>query len=201
MEIHESIGGSAPGRRYRVEVLNKSAIVLITAFWEAYCEDLAAEALEHVIKHAPDSDALSKEMKQIVAKELESDKDQLAIWQLAGEGWRDILRVRLERLQEARNRKLNTPKSENIDQLFLSALGIAKASSVWYWPGMSADQAREKLNKYVELRGEIAHRGAPASACSKSQVEDYFDFVKRLVGKTGGRANSHVTKTTGKPLW
>jgi hypothetical protein len=32
-------------------VLNKSAIVLLTAFWEAYCEDLAAEALNHVGDH------------------------------------------------------------------------------------------------------------------------------------------------------
>ena len=30
MEIHKSLGGGKVGRRYRLEVLNKSAIVLIT---------------------------------------------------------------------------------------------------------------------------------------------------------------------------
>lgn len=35
LEIHENLGGTAPGRRRRLEVLNKSAIVLITAIWEA----------------------------------------------------------------------------------------------------------------------------------------------------------------------
>ena len=45
LEFHESSGGSSPGRRYGLEVLNKSAVVLICAIWEAYCEDIAAEGL------------------------------------------------------------------------------------------------------------------------------------------------------------
>ena len=49
LEIHKTIGGNAPGRRAGLEVLNKSAIVLITAIWEAYCEDISAEALEHIV--------------------------------------------------------------------------------------------------------------------------------------------------------
>jgi hypothetical protein len=44
--LHRDIGGPAPGRRYGLEVINKSAIVLITAIWEAFCEDLASEALK-----------------------------------------------------------------------------------------------------------------------------------------------------------
>ena len=32
---HERQGGNARGRRYSLEVLNKSAIVLITSYWEA----------------------------------------------------------------------------------------------------------------------------------------------------------------------
>ena len=34
--IHQEEGGTSPGRRYRLEALNKSAIVLTTSFWEAY---------------------------------------------------------------------------------------------------------------------------------------------------------------------
>jgi RiboL-PSP-HEPN len=201
LEIHGDLGGSARGRRYRLEVLNKSAIVLITSFWEAYCEDLAAEALEHILKHSRDADALSKDIKKLVAKELEGDPNQLAVWSLADDGWRRVLQGRLSRLQEERNRRLNTPKSENIDQLFLNALGIPKVSSSWRWHKVTAAQARDKLDKYVNLRGEIAHRGAAASGCKKVQVEDYFAFMKRLVGKTGGRVNLHVVKMTGRAMW
>ena len=60
LEIHQNLGGDAQGRRFRLEVLNKSAIILITAFWEAYCEDIAAEALEHVINHVPTASELPK---------------------------------------------------------------------------------------------------------------------------------------------
>ena len=42
IEIHVLLGGSGQGRKYQLEVLNKSAVVLITAIWEAYCEDIAA---------------------------------------------------------------------------------------------------------------------------------------------------------------
>src|SRR5207244_1414734 len=39
-EIHEEVSGTDRGRR-NLEVLNKSAIVLICAIWEPYCKDLA----------------------------------------------------------------------------------------------------------------------------------------------------------------
>jgi len=48
LEVHRDLGGSGRGRRRRLEVLNKSAIVLLYAFWEAYCEDIAAEGLNHL---------------------------------------------------------------------------------------------------------------------------------------------------------
>ena len=33
IKLHKEKGGDSPGRRYGLEVLNKSALVLITAFW------------------------------------------------------------------------------------------------------------------------------------------------------------------------
>ena len=51
---------------------------------------------------------------------------------------------------------------------------------------------------YVPKR---THRGKAAKSVTKAQVEDHFDFIKRLVTKTGGAVNSHVKKVTGKPLW
>lgn len=201
LELHTNTGGVQPGRKYGLEVLNKSAIVLITAFWEAYCEDIAAEALEHMIKHLGTPDKLSKTLKQQVVKELAAEKNELAVWALAAEGWKKVLKDRLERLREQRNRKLNTPKVENIDDLFRNALGIDKVSSSWRWHRMSVGNAREKLDKYVTLRGEIAHRGSPASSVTKSQVIDYFEFIKNLAAKTGGRVNTHVNDATGKRLW
>jgi hypothetical protein len=201
MELHQQEGGTSRGRRYNLEVLNKSAIVLITSYWEAYCEDIAAEALEHIIKHSKTSDTLPKELKKAIAKELESDKNNLAVWEVADGKWKNYLQNRLETLQEARNRKLNTPRSDNIDQLFESAVGITKVSNSWKWARMTVSRARAKLDIFVTLRGSIAHRGKSSKSVTKAQVRDYLGFIKRLAAKTGGKANSHVKSVTGKPLW
>lgn len=201
LKLHEQQGGTAPGRRFGLEVLNKSAIVLITSFWEAYCEDVAAEGLAHIVKNAKTADALPKELKKQLAAEIKKALDDLEIWKIADDHWRTYLESRLNTLQEQRDRKLNTPKAGNIDQLFLSAIGINKVSSSWYWAGMSTKQAQKKLDKYVTLRGAIAHRGQHQKGVKRSDVEDYQRFIMRLAGKTGRQVNRHVKSVTGKQLW
>ena len=200
LELHTSEGGPSRGRRVGLEVLNKSAIVLLTAFWEAYCEDIAAEALEVIVAHAG-PDGLSKELRQRIAQELKATPNELTVWQLADDGWRDVLRRRLEQLRKDRNRRLNAPKAAEIDKLFLTAIGLPRVSDAWSWQKMPVETARAKLDGLIELRGSIAHRGRAAEHCYRAQVEEYFEHVKRLVGKTGGRVNSFVSDVAGRPLW
>jgi hypothetical protein len=202
LELHKQEGGSLKGRRYGLEVLNKSAIVLITSYWEAYCEDIAAEGLDHIVKHAKSADALPKELKKQLAKEIKNDKNDLKLWDLADDGWRKYLGNRLEILQERRNRNLNTPKAENIDQLFASAIGILKISNSWkLTQRLIPKRAREKLDKYIALRGSIAHGRQHSKSVKKVEVEDFFSFIKQLAAKTGREVNHHVKSVTGKPLW
>jgi len=202
MELHLQEGGKSRGRRYGLEVLNKSAIVLITSFWEAYCEDIAAEGLAHLVKYAKSAKSLPKEMKKQIAKELKRDENELALWSVADDGWKQVLESRLNRLQEERNRKLNTPKSANIDDLFMSALGITKISNSWKWATkMNPKRATKKLDKFVTLRGSIAHRGSSLKSVKKEEVEDYYDFIKKLAAITGGKVYNHVKGITGRKLW
>ena len=58
LEIHSDVGGDKAGRKWGLEVLNKSGVVLICSFWEAYCEDLAAECLRHLVDNAKGADVL-----------------------------------------------------------------------------------------------------------------------------------------------
>lgn len=184
LEIHNDLGGRQRGRRRKLEVFNKSAIVLITSFWEAYCEDRASEALYYIIHKAISADSLPKELRKEVAKELDKDNDETAMWKLAGEGWKGYLKERFDILKEKRNRKLNTPKHSYIDELFLTSIGLKNISKSWTWSRMTATKARSKLDKYVTLRGEIAHRGKSVKSCTKKDVEDYFDHIKKLVINT-----------------
>lgn len=198
LKLHEEKGGKAPGRRYGLEVLNKSAVVLITSFWEAYCEDIAEEGLECIVTHAKTADALPKEIKKVIAKELKADLNELAIWSISDGKWRAVLRAHLAALQEARNRKLNTPKYKNIDDLFESAIGLPNVPEKWYISAKTKpDQARAKLDKFVELRGEIAHRGKAKTSVTKASVIGYLEFIKQVAAKTGGAVNIHVRKITG----
>ncbi|EQD51540.1 hypothetical protein B1B_10979, partial [mine drainage metagenome] len=197
LKLHEEKGGTGPGRRYGLEVLNKSAVVLITSFWEAYCEDIAAEGLECIVTHAKASDVLPKEIKKIIARELKSDINELAIWDISDDKWRAVLRTHLIKLQETRNRKLNTPKHMNIDDLFESAIGLAKVSLKWGFKKRSPIQTRAKLDKFVELRGEIAHRGKAKSSVKKTTAVDYLELIKQVAARTGGVVNAHVKSITG----
>jgi hypothetical protein len=201
LEIHTEYGGDGPGRRHRLEVLNKSAVVLITAIWEAYCEDITAEALTHIVKHATDHTGLPVELQKKIAKDLKAKPHELAVWDLAGDGWKSAVSKRLGELTAERNRRLNSPKSAAIDTLLLDGIGLSTASHAWHWKGMSVEQAKKKLDHYIELRGAIAHRGASASSCKKAHVEDFFEHVKVLVAKTGGKVNTFAKQASGKPLW
>lgn len=185
----------------KTEVLNKSAVVLTTAYWEAYCEDLAAEALEHLVQYAESPEDLPLELRRTVARELKDDLHHLAVWKLAGDGWRSVLTERLVAMQEERNRSLNTPKTTQINEFFKKALGVSNVSGSWRLKRMSSKAASELLDDFVTLRGNIAHRGQASERVSKGQATEYVNHVTQLVSKTGGRINDTVRKTTGHPIW
>ncbi len=49
VEIHVKMGGKGVGRRDRLDVLNRSAIVLLSACWEFYIENLAGQSFEIIM--------------------------------------------------------------------------------------------------------------------------------------------------------
>ncbi len=201
LDIHRELAGEGPGKKHGVEVLNKSAVVLMCAAWEAYCEDIAAEAVDHLVEHATDASKLPKELRKQIAKELKTDLDNLAIWDLADDGWRQHLRTRTRVLANERNRNLNTPKTENITKLFRDAVGLPRVPSAWYWQKMSAEQAADKLDSYVSLRGDIAHRSKAAETIKKSDASKFGEHVKRLVEKTDSYISQQLAKVCDKGLF
>jgi hypothetical protein len=62
-------------------------------------------------------------------------------------------------------------------------------------------QAAKKLDDFVRLRGEIAHRGAGQQSVTRFQVDAFLNHVKRLVGKTGKQVNKYVKDATGQAMW
>jgi hypothetical protein len=192
-----------PGVRLlqQTEVINKSAVVLITAFWEAYCEDLAAEALEHLISYVESPDGLPLSLQKIVAQEVKEARHELSPWDLADEGWRRFLRSRLDERKLQISRDFHSPRSERVNQLFEKGLGMSNIISKWTWEGMTASAAAKKLDEFVELRGDIAHRGSASEKVKRETARAYLEHVRRLVGKTGGHVNKVLRDATGVGLW
>ncbi len=201
LEIHQKISGTGRGYKTNVKVLHKSAFVLITAFWEGFCEDLAEEGLVHLVEHLPSPTKLPKHLRKRIAKELMDEKDETAAWKLAEGGWRSVMRTRMDDLTEERNRRLNTPKTEQIRTLFAESIGLPNVDRHWVWSGMSSVRAAERLDEYVTLRGAIAHRGdVTDQELRKKQVLKYQQHVKGLARTTYQAVAEHVELSTGTPL-
>lgn len=115
--IHTEIAGNTRGRKSKVQVLNKSAIVLLTASWEYYVEDLVREAFKFLLDNAEDHTAFPFSVLAKASKEIKNDKDDRRVWQLAGDGWKSILENYKNTILEKEIDYFHVPRPENIDEL------------------------------------------------------------------------------------
>lgn len=201
LKIHTDVAGDAPGRKWGVEVLNKSAVILVCAVWEAYVEDVLHEALDHISAKLTDPSKLPLELRKLIAKQVRDDKNDLAPWNLAGAGWQAQLAKNLESIKARFTGGWNTPKSNPVKELFENALGLADVTASWKRTTLTVGKARQKLDDYVKLRGDIAHRSKAASSVTKDQASEFLEHVQRLVEFTDSAVSNHVKTFTGSGLF
>lgn len=200
LEIHGEISGSGPGYKHNVQVLNKSAIVLLLACWEAYIEDLAENSFNFMLSQARNPDVFPAHVLDIAAKEIK--KNNKDIWQLANDGWRKVMESHKESILEKYTVRgaFNTPSQKNIDTLFSNLIGFTSMSRKWYWSGMSIENSKKKLEKLIELRGNIAHKVQSSSKVTKSQVKESKELIMRLAVISNNRAIYYINdKISNKP--
>lgn len=201
LSIHSHLSGNGPGRKRDVQVLNKSALVLLLACWEAYVEDLAKNCFEFMLQNAKSPTVFEDFVLAIAAKEIKQGTTQ-DLWSLAGTGWQKALEAHKEKILNKYVVKgsFNTPSAENIDKLLSELLGLKGISKEWHWPGMSNAKAIEKLSALIDLRGEIAHR-VESGAVYKKNVLAYKNLIARLAVITHNRALALIYARTGKRAW
>lgn len=195
------MSGKKPGYKHNVAVLNKSAIVLLVACWECFIEDLAESAFSILLRRAIKHDIFSAKVLIEASKPLKESKDDREVWQLAGDGWRGVLKNHKATLFARYTGKLNTPRPEQVDVLYESLLGIKSVSSNWHWKGISAQDTVTKLNELIDLRGTIAHRVATSRRVHKRDVLDYIDFVNRIAIETSNSVRKLIIEKTNKEPW
>lgn len=202
MEIHNLLGGTRPGRRSAIlQVLNKSAIVLITACWEAYIEDVAREAFDAMLNKCVDPQNFPSKVRVLASKILREDPDESKIWELAGQGWRKVLSQHKDKVFKETLERFHWPKAVKVDELFHQLLGVKNLSINWRWKNMTTHSACRKLDRYVDMRGKIAHRVSTGLGVYRSWVVDYLNHVIQLVETTDATVSTHVQSVTGKAPW
>jgi hypothetical protein len=87
-------------------------------------------------------------------------------------------------------KRLHNPSSEKTVQLFRDYAGI-EVSSHWKWSNVEPDGAKQRLNAYLKLRGDVVHRartivkGPPQPhPVTKEDLQKCIAFLKELVKAT-----------------
>lgn len=197
LTIHMELGGAGPGRKRNVEVLNKSAIVLLVACWEAFVEDLASLALDFMIDNAKDHTVFPKSVLDRVASKNSGPNS----WALAGDGWKKALRDNYTEILAKTAGVLNTPRAHQVDDLFCKSTGLQSVSACWYWKGRPKGKAVIALDELVLLRGSIAHRVTHSESVYKKDVVAASHLVNHLAAKTSNAVRAHVHASVGKYPW
>jgi hypothetical protein len=195
------MSGKGPGYKHNVGVLNKSAIVLLVACWESFIEDLAETAFSILLSRAKKHDFFATRVLADAAEPLKESRDDRAVWKLAGDGWKSVLKEHRATLLEKYTGKLNTPRASQVDGLYESLLGMKSTSSNWHWQHTTATNARKKLDDLIDLRGSIAHRVKASRKVGKNDVRDHIDFINRIAAITSNAVRSLVLEKTGKEPW
>jgi hypothetical protein len=201
LAIHEQLTGTGPGRRHKVEVLNKSAILFACAAFEAFVESLATDAFSHVVDASPDHSALPKAVLRSIAETVKADRNELKVWELAGTGWRAVCDSYKKAVLSKYVGPFNTPKPHNVESLLRELVGLPDLPQCWKWNGMTAVKAEAKLKQFVALRGSLAHGEKPAPKVTKRDVTTYVSFLAPLSVRSSNHVREHCYKVTGKHPW
>ncbi len=201
LEIHGEISGSGPGYKHNVQVLNKSAIVLLLACWEAYIEDLAENSFKFMLSKSKKPHVFPEHVLVIAAKAIK--RNNIDIWKIANSGWKDVMESHKESILEKYTIRgaFNTPNPKNIDTLFSNLIGFTSLSRKWYWSGMSIENSKKKLNDLIELRGNIAHRVQSSKTVTKTHVKESKLFVLRLAVISNNRITNYLQEKIDREPW
>jgi hypothetical protein len=80
-------------------------------------------------------------------------------------------------------RYFHTPNSRNIKKLFEPILD-RDVTLDWHWDNFDSKRAREKLNEYISLRGDVVHRSVTdkqnGHPVKKDELQKCVRFLKSL---------------------
>ncbi|MCF5263711.1 HEPN domain-containing protein [Pseudomonas syringae] len=160
-EAHQGLNPGGQGRR-ALGHITRSGLVMLCAAWELYIEDLIQEVVGIICENSASPDNLRVDIKKKIVQAIKSEKDELSVLKLSGEGWKVIYKDSARKESE----KLNTPKSEQIGLLCKNFIGIENISTNW-------SIGPDGVNEIITRRGEVAHRGRDAEYITIASLQRF----------------------------
>jgi hypothetical protein len=201
VNIHIKVAGTTRGRKNEVQVLHKSAVVLLVACWESYIESVVSDAFDFMLENSPSHEVFPTSVLVKSIKELRVDKDERKIWTIADQGWRDVLIKYKDQNLKKEIDYFHVPRPANIDDLFERIIGLEKLSRNWTWRGQTNIETITTLNSLIDLRGSIAHKIKVDEAIQKQDVIYYLNFINNLTVSTNNTVSKYVEKRIGIKPW
>lgn len=188
---HSVLKGIGQGKK-GLGHITRSAVVMLCASWEMYVEQLLTESVKFLADSCTEPDQLPQQVQKSLSSFVKSSRHELKPLQLSGLGWRSVLK---EHAHEKAN-TLNTPKSNNLNELFLKHVGLSNFSDTW---SIEADE----IDSFVTVRGDIAHRGRHARYVKIAQLWIYRNQVWSTAVDSDNSMAMHLKVVTpnGKQPW
>lgn len=173
LDAHKALRTGKKGPDNHNSVL-RSSIVMLCATWELYCESVVFESAAKILRAVSKVDSLPEAIKKQLILSVHHEN----VWKseplkLSGNGWKV---VHLE-LVRGKCKDLNTPKSEQLDQLFQQCIGIKEISKSW-------THGANEIDRFVRLRGSIAHRGSDSEKISSGEALHYKSLIAKTISDT-----------------
>lgn len=185
LQLHDLVTGGTPGRpKQELAVLKRSGIILTVTAWETFVEDTLVSQFELKLEKAINTNDLQSAFNAVAQSWLQSQKlspPSLAKW--TGSGWKEIILEKFKQDVSA----LNTLSSANVKKLFKRYLDL-DITQHWKWHKTLPQEACQELDKLIELRGKLVHRGKNTSkdnvTIRRGQVVRAKELVMHLVDCT-----------------
>lgn len=188
-----------------IEIHKRTVMTLTCAAWEAFVEELCAEALEHMVAHPASAKDVPEKLQEIVWQHIESvdhpkypGNTSLKPWLLADDGWQAYLKPNLKSQKTAALTELNTPNSRITKDLYERSIGLRNINSAWVSKTKTPEQLCAALNAFIGKRGDCAHGLAFTTIVKMSECRKFLALVSRLAALTDSAVAAHVNRITRK---
>jgi hypothetical protein len=162
---------------------------------------MAREGFDFLLANAPSAAAIPSKVRNLATKPIFAQQDSRKVWDLADSGWRTVLVAHRDATLDYWMGDFHTPKTANVNSLYEDLLGITNLSSAWHWQNMTAEDAGKKLDEYIAIRGNIAHRVHHNEEVYKDWSTDYSAHIERLVNLSEEKTRAHLFAISNANPW